>query len=162
MVVRRACDKDIQGFCDCYTKVWKSFRGILPDQYVEGVLEETPCFNSHQSRLHSVTQLGERAYIVTYVNRRCYLVGRITIAKKYHNMPSYEYGEFGIRGDPGQSQYYECRSIDVTGILRQLRFKTGKQIGNSPRPCSQHLQTIRELTEDDVALLESCISGSRL
>ena len=40
MVVRRARDKYIQGFHDCYTKVWKSLRGVLPDQYVEGVLEE--------------------------------------------------------------------------------------------------------------------------
>jgi ribosomal protein S18 acetylase RimI-like enzyme len=39
-VVRRAHDKDIQGFKECYRKVWTSFRGILPDEYVEDVLEE--------------------------------------------------------------------------------------------------------------------------
>jgi len=135
--------------------LWK-YNNYLKDKS-DGILKEIPSFNSHQSRLHSVTQLGERAYVVTYVRSRCYLVGRITIAEKYPNTPDYEYGEFGIAGDPGQSRYYECGFIDVTGILRRLHFKTGKQIGNSPLPCSQHLQTIRELTEDDVALLESCI-----
>lgn len=40
VIVRQACDKDIQGFIDCYSKVWKSFRGILPEQYVEDVIVE--------------------------------------------------------------------------------------------------------------------------
>ena len=135
--------------------LWK-YKNYFKDKD-EGVLEEDPSFNSHQSRLHSVTRLGERAYVVTYVDGSCYLVERITIAEKYPNEPSYEYGEFGVSGDPTQSQYYECGLIDVTRILRQLRFKTGKRIGDSPPPLSLHLQTIRELTEDDVALLESCI-----
>ncbi len=135
--------------------LWK-YKNYLKDKD-EGTLEETPSFNSHQSRLHSATLLGERAYVVTYVSGRCYLVSRITIAEKYPNEPDYEYGEFGIQGDPMESHYYKFGSIDVTGILRKLSFKTGKRIGSSPRPISLHLQTIRELTADDVALLESCI-----
>jgi hypothetical protein len=42
VVIRDACDEDIQGFIDCYSKIWKSFRGILPQQYVEKVLNEAP------------------------------------------------------------------------------------------------------------------------
>ena len=134
---------------------WK-YSNYLKD-VAEGVLDETPAFNSHQSRLHSTTDLGENAYVVTYMDKRCYLVAKITIAEKYPNEPDYEYGEFGIEGDSIQSQYYECGDIDITDVLRRLYFKTGKRIGNSPHPISQHLQTIRELTEEDVALLESCI-----
>ena len=135
--------------------LWK-YKNYLKDES-EGLLDESPSFNSHQSRLHSATQLGERAYTVTYVDGRCYLVGRIIITNKYTNKPDYEYGEFGIRGTVPESQYFERDLIDVTAVLRQLRFKTGKMIGNSPLPLSLHLQTIRELTEDDVTLIESCI-----
>jgi hypothetical protein len=135
--------------------LWK-YKNYLKDTN-EGVDEENPAYNSHQSRLHSATLLGDRAYVVTYVDGHCYLVERIIIAEKYPNEPGYKYGEFGISGNPPESQYYDFGSIDVTGILRGLSFKTGKRIGNSPRPLSLHLQTLRELTEDDVALLESCI-----
>jgi hypothetical protein len=116
-----------------------------------------PSFNSHQERLHSATEFGERAYLVTYKDSRCYLVGRIVINEKYTNVPNYEYGEFGISGGPPESQYYEFGLLDITRILRQLNFKTGKRIGNSPLPLSLHLQTIREITDDDVALIEPCI-----
>ena len=40
LVVRKARDKDIPGYIDCYSKVWKSFRGILPERYVEGIIKE--------------------------------------------------------------------------------------------------------------------------
>lgn len=136
--------------------LWK-YRNYVNDRH-EGLLTGIPSFNSHQNRLHSVTSIGERAYVVTYFDGRCYLVGRIIIGEKYFNKPDYEYGEFGISGD-SNSRYYECGSIDVTKTLRQLHFKTGKRIGNSRLPLALHLQTIRELTEDDIELLESFISS---
>ena len=40
VVIRDACDEDVQGFIDCYSKVWRSFRGILPEHWVEEVIEE--------------------------------------------------------------------------------------------------------------------------
>ena len=40
VIIRDACDEDIQGFIECYSKVWKSFRGILPEQWVEEVIKE--------------------------------------------------------------------------------------------------------------------------
>lgn len=40
VVIRRACDEDIQGFIDCYSKVWKLFRGILPEKWVEEEIKE--------------------------------------------------------------------------------------------------------------------------
>ena len=40
MVIRDACDEDIQGFIDCYSKVWKAFKGILPTQWIEEVIEK--------------------------------------------------------------------------------------------------------------------------
>jgi len=49
VVIRDACDEDIQGFIDCYSRVWKSFRGILPEQWVEEVIEDTgkPSFSEN-------------------------------------------------------------------------------------------------------------------
>ena len=135
--------------------LWK-YKNYLKDRDRK-LLEESPSFNSHQKRLHSATQFGERAYLVTYLDGQCYLVGRIIITKKYLNEPTYEYGEFGIIGNLPESQYFEFGLVDVTMVLRKLSFKTGKMIGTSPLPLSLHLQTIRELTEDDVALLESAI-----
>ncbi|MGD2200908.1 MAG: GNAT family N-acetyltransferase [Candidatus Bathyarchaeota archaeon] len=35
-----ARDEDVQGFIECYSKVWRSFRGILPEQWVEEVIRE--------------------------------------------------------------------------------------------------------------------------
>jgi len=137
---------------------WK-YKNYLRDK-AERAEEKFPHFNSKQSRIHSAAQLGEIAYLVTYLSGSCYLVGRITIAKKEYNPPSYKYGQFRIIGNPNASRYYDCGEIDITGILRQLQFRTGKRIGNSELPLSLHLQTIRELTEDDVALLESCIPKS--
>lgn len=127
------------------------------DESDNWALSNSPSYNSHQSRLHSVTNYGETAYIVTYIQGHCYLVGRIIITNKYFNNPDYEFGEFGVSGNRSQSQTYDSGLIDVTNILRQLTFKTGKCIGSSLQPISQHIQTIRELTEDDVALLESVI-----
>lgn len=38
--IRRAREDDIPGYVGCYTSVWKSFRGILPEEYVEETIEE--------------------------------------------------------------------------------------------------------------------------
>ena len=38
VIVRRADEGDISGYLECYEKVWKSFKGILPEQYVNDVL----------------------------------------------------------------------------------------------------------------------------
>ncbi len=135
--------------------LWK-YRNYLKD-VADGVLDESPAYNSRQKRLHSVTSYGERAYVVTYLDGRCYLVTRITITEKYTNDPSYEYGEFGISGDYPESTRYEPGEIDVTETLRRLRFKTGKMIGSSSYPISLYLQTIRELTAEDELLIDACI-----
>jgi hypothetical protein len=115
-----------------------------------------PEFNSKQIRLHSATTIGENAYLVTYSKKHCYIVGKITIAKKKPNQPGYKFGEFKIIGNVPQSQYFN-NPIEITKVLRQLHFKTGKRIGDTQLPLSLYLQTIRELTEDDVALIESHI-----
>ena len=137
-----------------------TYRNYLQDKK-EGVLEKVPGFNSKQSRLHDATELGERAYLVTYRNEHCYLIGRISIAKKEYNPPTCKYGQFRIIGDPDESRYYKYGSINISEALRKLQFKTKNPIGPSKRPLSQHLQTIRELTDDDMALLETCIPRIR-
>ena len=63
MIIRDASDEDIQGFIDCYIKVWKSFRGILPEQYVEEVIEEAdqPSF---QENIRSAIANPDRILLV--------------------------------------------------------------------------------------------------
>ena len=63
MVIRDACDEDVQGFIDCYSKVWKSFRGILPEQWVEKVIEEAgqPLF---QEKIRSAIANTDRILLV--------------------------------------------------------------------------------------------------
>jgi hypothetical protein len=134
---------------------WK-YKNYLEDGK-QGILNKLPAFNSNQRRLHSATRNGDIAYLITYDDGFCYLVGRIVISRKRLNAPGYKYGQYRIEGDQQNSRYYSCGLIDLTNILRQLSFKSGKRIGNSQSPCSQHLQTIRELTDSDIALLESVI-----
>ncbi len=38
--IKDASEADIQGYVDCYSRIWKALRGILPDHYVDEVLEE--------------------------------------------------------------------------------------------------------------------------
>ncbi len=63
MVIRDACDEDVQGFIDCYLKVWRSFRGILPEQWVEEVIEEAgqPSF---QENVRSAIAKPDRILLV--------------------------------------------------------------------------------------------------
>ena len=40
VIIRDAYNEDILGYVQCYSKIWKSFRGILPKEYVEEVVNE--------------------------------------------------------------------------------------------------------------------------
>lgn len=40
MSVRRAVEGDIPGFVECYSSIWRSVRGALPEQWLEEVLED--------------------------------------------------------------------------------------------------------------------------
>jgi len=63
VVIRNARDEDVQGFIDCYSRVWKSFRGILPEQWVEEVIEEAgqPSF---QENIQSAIANPDRILLV--------------------------------------------------------------------------------------------------
>jgi hypothetical protein len=39
MDLRTASEEDVDGFVECYLDVWRSLKGILPDDYVEGQIE---------------------------------------------------------------------------------------------------------------------------
>jgi len=39
MDLRTASERDVHGFIECYLEVWKSLRGILPEEYVDGQIE---------------------------------------------------------------------------------------------------------------------------
>jgi len=127
----------------------------------QGHIAEIPSFNSNQSRLHSVPNIGEKAYIVTYNEGQCYLVGKITIAKKEFNQSNYRYGRYKIVGNPAESAYYEYRKFNVTNFLVEFikRNLNNKDVPSElPHPIPQYLQTIRELTEQDATALDAIVS----
>jgi ribosomal protein S18 acetylase RimI-like enzyme len=39
MDLRTASERDVQGFVECYLDIWRSLKGILPDEYVDGQIE---------------------------------------------------------------------------------------------------------------------------
>jgi ribosomal protein S18 acetylase RimI-like enzyme len=43
MGLRTASEEDVDGFVECYLDVWRSLRGILPDDYVNGQIENASC-----------------------------------------------------------------------------------------------------------------------
>ena len=144
----------------CY---WK-YRNYLYD-IEQRHLARIPSFSSNQKRLHSVPDIGEKAYLVTYDERRCYLVGKIKIASKRFNPPKrmYMYGRYRIVGIPEESSFYHYGNIDVTDqvvafITRNLRSDKDKS-AILPHPIPQYLQTIRELTESDAMSLENRIDA---
>ena len=61
--IRDACSEDIQGFIDCYLKVWKSFRGILPEPMIEEVIEEAGQ-TSFQENIRSTITKPDRILLV--------------------------------------------------------------------------------------------------
>ena len=67
VVIRDACDEDVQGFIECYTKVWESFRGILPEQWVEEVIEEAGQ-QSFQENVRSAITNPDRILLVAERN----------------------------------------------------------------------------------------------
>ena len=144
----------------CY---WK-YRNYLYD-IEQGLLARTPSFNSNQRRLHSVPDIGEKAYLVTCNERRCYLVGKIKIASKRFDPPKrmYMYGRYRIVGIPDESSFYDYGNIDVTDqvvafIKRNLRSDKDKS-ARLLHPIPRYLQTIRELTESDAMSLENRIDA---
>ena len=63
VIIRDACEKDVQGFIDCYLRVWRSFRGILPEQMIQDVIEEAgqPSF---QENIRSAIANPDRILLV--------------------------------------------------------------------------------------------------
>lgn len=142
----------------CY---WK-YRNYLYD-IEQGHLTKTPSFNSNQQRLHSVPDIGEKVYLVTYNERRCYLVGKIKIARKRFNPPNHMYGRYNIVGSPDESSFYDYGIIDVTDeivafIRRNLHSDSDKST-ELTQPIPQYIQTIRELTESDAMSLDNRIDA---
>jgi len=120
-------------------------------------------FSSAQARLHRVLN-GERVWLVSKCpdDREYYLVGFINVEEKALNPPeSLEtqlFGQFKVVGKKATSVDLEKRCM-VTHRLRELSFsphnpiKTGANIGQS-------IQTIRELSPDDVRLLDHFIEAA--
>lgn len=135
------------------------------DNYVRDLAEGAGFhFNSNQKRLHVVLNEGDSLWVVTGRNepRRAglayHIVARLVIRAKTLNDPNYKYGKYRVWGDLNASKYYLIGEHEASQLIRQLQFTTGIAIGNSPAEISQHLQTMRELNVQDIALLNQWCS----
>ena len=112
-------------------------------------------FNSRQSRLHSVIDIGERLWLVTGKpaegGMRYLLIACLEVAAKTQNPPGYKYSPYRVWADIRRSAYFSTGGPDASPLLRQLQFATQQPItgGN----IGQALQTMRSLTPSDAALL---------
>lgn len=122
----------------------------------EGLVGSLPMYHSNQRRLHTVTDIGDRAYLVTCNEDRCYLVSRVTIHEK--RIDNSKYGQYCIVGDIRDSAYFPYATIDVTDvviryILRKAHLPRTSS-GQPEWPIPIYLQRFRELSEGDVLALE--------
>lgn len=117
-------------------------------------------FNSNQRRLHTALSEGDSLWLVTGRNepRRVgmayYIVARLVIRSKTLNSPDYKYGKYRVWGDLNSSKYYRVGNHEASSFIRGLQFVSDTPIGNSSAELAQHLQTMRELSEQDTILLE--------
>lgn len=81
------------------------------------------------------------------------LLQRIVVKEKFANL-TYD-RPYGIVGDATKSQRFELSTQgDLTPLLQQLEFVSGKQLTVSGRAIGNALQSIRPLSEADGLLLE--------
>lgn len=109
---------------------------------------------SKQKRLIELTSKGDNVWLVTYLDKRLFLVARFVVLKRYPHKEDAQYGPYGIIGSSETSQYFEISiSDDISDVIRSLDFIPEKKIDESTHPLPKHLQTIRELTDRDESLL---------
>jgi hypothetical protein len=113
-------------------------------------------YHTKQRRLFDHIKKGDNIWVVVFDSQPppgdWLLIQRISIVEKRHQ-PSFE-RPYQVVGDPVQSEIFDIRGqTDLTPILRQLNFTTGRRISSQGARIAQSLQTIRALTSGDRARL---------
>jgi 5-methylcytosine-specific restriction enzyme A len=113
-------------------------------------------FNSNQSRLHNITEIGEDVFAISGVRTtygyQYFLLAHLIIKAKTLNAPGYKYGKYRIWGDEKFSKYFELKPF--TQVLTKLQsIKHFKE--NEVQKYSQAFQTIRKLNENDLHLIKA-------
>jgi hypothetical protein len=118
-------------------------------------------FNSRQSRLHTVINLGERLWLFTRVvvnNQSQYrLLTKLVIRARTINPPTYKYGPYRVWGNLEKSVYYRIRqdnADDLFELLRLLPLESGTLKNKSRTSLARACQTIRALKPKASELLE--------
>jgi hypothetical protein len=122
-------------------------------------------FNSNQSRLHSMIEIGERLWLVSgrrgQGGIRYLLLACLQVAAKTFNPPDYKYGKYRVWADIRRSAYYSADGPDMSDLLLQLEFQLHSPIV-AKEVTGQSLQTMRCLTAADTALLLTWAKGLTL
>jgi hypothetical protein len=106
--------------------------------------------------------IGDSVWCVTFGGDQApdewRLIQRIVVQEKYIDADSDWSNRF--RGDPAQSEAYQVTNqADLTPLLHQLEFKSGRRITVSGREIGNAIQSARPLTEADQLLFEKFTGG---
>lgn len=109
-------------------------------------------FNSNQSRLHSVTEIGDDIFAVTGIKRNSgleiYLTAHLIVKDKVYNLPEFVYGKYRIEADEEKSRYFSLETEPITPRLSELDSINHYDTEHSYK-YAQSFQTLRKLSESD-------------
>ena len=119
-------------------------------------------YHSKNPRLFDRIERGDNLWIVVFDTEpqpgEWLLIERLCVAEKRYKSELKR--PYQIVGDPGQSTSFDIRKQeDLTPVLHNLNFVTGKKILVSGIKIALVLQNIRQLTEGDSASLEQYSQG---
>ncbi len=114
-------------------------------------------FNSNQTRLHNIVEIGEDAFAISGIQTNSgfelFLLAQLVVKAKTYNQKNYKYGKYRIWADEKLSKYYKV-SKPLTQLL--TKFDSIKQFNEDEKfKYAQAFQTIRKLSDHDTHLLKS-------
>ena len=141
---------------DCLT-YWKDCSAELNEFTSDNPGPWNSHYHSKSRHLFDQIERGENLWIVVFdvdpPPGDWLLIGRISVMEKKHK-PEFP-RPYQIIGDPEKSLFFDIRTqSDLTPVLHELNFGTGKKILASGVKIAQSLQPIRPLTSADSALLQ--------
>jgi hypothetical protein len=115
-------------------------------------------YHTRQRRLFNEIKKGENIWVVVFDTKPppgdWLLIEKLSVKEKRH-IPEFA-RSYQVIGDPKNSVFFDIRKqSDLTPLLHKLSFVTGKKIVASGAKIAQSLQSIRSLTSEDSALLQS-------
>lgn len=133
---------------------WK-YENYIAD--TDGATRFSFSYNSNQSRLHEITEIGEDLFAVTGVKTESgfeyFLIAHLIISDKYFNPADFKYGEYGVGAYSMRAKYFPAGGKPINSLLATLDA-TGHLPASEPHKYAQALQTIRKLNEHDASSLK--------